>query len=166
MLEDMLEKYEIVNSVGEHMGKIKEIYIDLESWDIKALKVSPGVLKGSFLLDVKDIQVVDLEQNKMIVVDEFEKKELPESASKNLYPYDELTKRHVLDSDGEKVGKIYSLEIPYHKLGTLKIWKLLIRTGIKDRRLRVSPTEVHEVMEDINLRKKIDFYQNRNQEEA
>lgn len=166
MLEDMLEKYEIVNSVGEHMGKIKEIYIDLESWDIKAMKVSPGVLKGSFLLNVKDIQTVDLEGKKMVVIDDHEKGELPESSTKKLYPYDELTKRHVVDSEGEKVGKVYSLEIPYHKLGTLKIWKLLIKTGIKDRRLRISPTEVHEVMDDINLRKKLEFYQNRNQEEA
>jgi sporulation protein YlmC with PRC-barrel domain len=164
MLEDILEKYEIVNSVGEHMGKIKEIFIDLESWDIKAMKVSPGVLKGSFLLNVKDIQTVDLEGKKMVVIDDYDKGELPEKPTRNLYPYDELTKRHVLDSDGEKVGKVYSLEIPYHKLGTLKVWKLLIKTGIKDRRLRISPTEVHEVMEDINLRKKLEFYQNRNEE--
>jgi sporulation protein YlmC with PRC-barrel domain len=165
MLEEMLEKYEIVNSVGESIGKIKEIYIDLQSWDIKALKVSPGVIKSSFLLDIKEIRTVDLDKHRMVVGDEFEQGEIPSSPSKNMYPYDELTKRNVVDSDGQKVGKIYSLEIPYHKLGTLKVWKLLIKTGIKDRRLRISPTEVHEVMDDINLRKNIDFYQKRDAEE-
>ncbi len=164
MLEDMLEKYEIVNSVGETIGKIKEIYIDLDTWDVKALKISPGMLKGSFLLHLKDVTKIDLDNNRMVVTEEFGKDEIPETATRKLYPYDELSKRTVVDSEGEKVGKIYSLEIPYEKLGSMKIWKMLIKTGIKDRRLRIAPTEVNEVMDDINLRKTIDFYQNKEQE--
>ena len=163
MLEDMLEKYEIVNSVGETIGKIKEIYIDLDTWDVKALKISPGVLKGSFLLHMKDVKTVDMEKHRMMVLEEYEKDEIPETSTRNLYPYDDLSKRTVLDSEGEKIGKIYSLEIPYEKLGSMKIWKLLIKTGIKDRRLRIAPTEVNEVMDDINLRKTIDFYQNKDE---
>lgn len=158
MLEEMFEKYEIVNDVGEHIGKIKEVYIDLNTWEIKALKISPGVVKSSFMMDIGSIRTVDLERHKMIVEDSFERKDLPETASKSMYPYNDLQKHHVMDSEGEKVGKIYSLEIPYEKLKSFKIWKLLIRTGIKERRLRISPTEVGSVMKDINLRKKKDFY--------
>lgn len=157
-MEQLFEKYEIVNSVGESMGKIKEVYIDLETWKIEALKISPGITKSSYLLKIGSIEDVNLEEHFMIINDEFEKGEIPKEPSKKLYPYDELQTKQVVDSDGEKVGKIYSVEIPYDKLGTFKIWKILIKTGIKDRRLRISPDEVKYVMKDINLKKKIDEY--------
>lgn len=160
----MLEKFKVVNSVGEEIGKIKEVYMDLDSWDVKYLKVSPGVLKESFLLNIKDIHLIDTEKNRMVVNDEYTQGDLPETPTRGMYPYDELMKRNVVDSEGEKVGKIYSLEIPYEKMRSLKVWKLLIKTGVKDRRLRIAPTEVGEVMDDINLRKTIDFYQDKGEE--
>lgn len=159
MLEEMFEKYEVVNSVGESLGKIKEIYIDLESWEIRALKISPGLVKSSFLLDIDAIENVDLENHRMIAKDEHEQGEVPKESTRKLYPYDEIQKRQVLDIDGEKVGKIYSLEIPYEKLKVFKIWKLLIKTGFKDRRLRISPSDISNIMNDINLKKKLEEYQ-------
>jgi sporulation protein YlmC with PRC-barrel domain len=164
MLEDILEKFKIVNSVGEEIGKIKEVYLNLDNWDVKYFKISPGMLKGSFLLNIKEIHLIDTENLRMVVNDEYTKGEIPDKPTRDMYPYDELIKRNVVDSDGEKVGKIYSLEIPYEKLKSLKVWKLLIKTGVKDRRLRIAPTEVGEVMDEINLRKTIDFYQDRQDE--
>ncbi len=159
MLEEMFEKYEVVNSVGESLGKIKEIYIDLETWEIKALKISPGLVKSPFLLDIDAVKDVDLEKHRMIAKDEHEQGEVPKEPTRNLYPYDEIQKRHVLDCDGEKIGKIYSLDIPYEKLKAFKVWKLLIKTGFKDRRIRISPDEIKNVMNDINLNKKLEEYQ-------
>lgn len=159
MLEDMLEKYEVTNSVGDKIGKIKEVYIDIESWEIKFLKISPGVVKHSFLLDLRYVSVVDLESHRMVVRDDFEKMELPDKPTKHMYPYDELTSKEVIDVEGDKVGKIYSLEIPYNKLKSFKIWKILIKTGIKGRRLRLSPAEIKEVMTKITLWKTLESYQ-------
>ena len=159
MLEELYEKFEIVNSVGEHIGKIKEVYLDLDIWEIKAFKISPSALKKSYLIELKEIQKVDLEDKKLIVGDEVEKKEVPEKPTKKLYPYDELMKLHIVDKEGEKVGKITSLEIPYEKLKKFKVWKILIKTGLKERRLRVSTSEVDKVMEKIHLKKNLIDYQ-------
>ncbi len=159
MMEELVEKYEITNSVGEHIGKIKEIYLDLDTWEIVAFKASPGALKKSFMLDLSDIVKVDTEEMKLIAKDEIEKKEVPETPTKKLYPYDELQKVHVVDSEGEKVGKITSLEIPYEKLKKFKVWKILIKTGLKDRRLRLAPAEIGKVMEEIHLVKTLENYQ-------
>jgi sporulation protein YlmC with PRC-barrel domain len=152
MLEDMLEKYEIVSSVGDKIGKIKEVYIDIEAWEIKFLKVSPGVVKSSFLLDLKDVETVDLENHRMIVKDDYERGDLPDKPTKHMYPYDDLVKHEVVDIEEEKIGKIYSMEVPYKKLKSFKIWKLLIRTGLTGRRLRLSPSEIEEVMTKIKLK--------------
>ena len=38
------------------------------------------------------------------------------------------------------------------------MWKLLIRVGIKDRRLRISPQEISEIMGVIKLKKTLEQY--------
>lgn len=159
MMEELVEKYEITNSVGEHIGKIKEIYLDLDKWEIVAFKASPGALKKSFLVNISDIVKVDTTEMKLIAKDEITEVEVPEIPTKNLYPYNDLQKVHVVDSEGEKVGKITSLEIPYDKLKKFKVWKILIKTGFKDRRLRLAPTEIGKVMEEIHLVKTLESYQ-------
>ena len=52
----------------------------------------------------------------------------------------------------------YNIEIPVEKLEEYKVWKLLIKVGIKERRLRISPSEIKEIMEDINLSKSEEEY--------
>jgi len=82
---------------------------------------------------------------------------------KELYPFNELKKHHVVDSEGEKIGKIYNLEIPIEKLRQYKVWKLLVKTGFKERRIRISPKEIKEIMDDIRLVKTIENYQDSNE---
>ncbi|MFO8051041.1 MAG: PRC-barrel domain-containing protein [Thermoplasmatota archaeon] len=153
MLAKIIEEYKVVNSVGNSVGKIKDIYIDLDTWLINSFEISPGTLKKNILLDTEDIVKFDETDKIVIVKDEFEGKEVPENPTRTSYPFEELKKHNVVDSEGEKIGKIYNLEIPFEKLKTFKVWKVLIKTGFKDRRLRINTSEIAEVMDDINLAK-------------
>lgn len=158
MLAELIEKYKVVNSVGNTIGKVKDIYIDLETWKIEGFEVSPGTLKKDFLLSTSEIVKFDETDKIIIIGDDFEKGEIPKTPRKNLFPFDELKKRQIVDSNDEKVGRIYNLEIPFEKLKVFKVWKVLIRTGISDRRLRLSPVEISEVMEHITLKGTLEEY--------
>lgn len=158
MLAKLIEEYKVVNSVGNNVGKIKDIYIDLDTWMINSFEISPGALKKDFLLEISNIVKFDETDQIVIVKDDFESKEVPEHPKKNSYPYEELKKHNVVDSEGEKIGKVYNLEIPFEKLKTFKVWKVLIKTGFKDRRLRLNTSEITKVMDDINLSKTKDEY--------
>jgi sporulation protein YlmC with PRC-barrel domain len=159
MLAEILDKFNVVNSVGEEFGKVKEAYLDLNTWEVSAFEVSPGALKKHFLLKLGQIERIDTEGKMLVVKDDFERGELPKVPVKGLYPVDKLMSTHVLDKEGKKVGKIYNLEIPYEKMGKLKVWKIMIRTGIKERRLRLSPSEIEDVKEDIHLKKTEEDYE-------
>ncbi|MEA3559222.1 MAG: PRC-barrel domain-containing protein [Candidatus Thermoplasmatota archaeon] len=158
MLAKIIEDYKVVNSVGNNVGKIKDIYIDLDTWLINSLEISPGTMKKDILIDVDDIVKFDETDKIIIVKDEFESKEIPTHPMKGNYPFEELRKHHVVDSEGEKIGKVYNLEIPFEKLKTFKVWKVLIKTGFKDRRLRINTSEITEVMDDIKLARKNEYY--------
>ncbi|MGA1820673.1 MAG: PRC-barrel domain-containing protein [Thermoplasmatota archaeon] len=153
MLMKILEEYKVTNTVGEPVGKIKEAYLDLDKWEVVAFEVSPGALKKHVLVDLKEMNSLDIEGKNLIVKDDHTVREVPKTPRKDLYPLKELMDLHVIDAEGEKVGKVYDLEIPYEKLHRFKVWKMLIRTGIKERRLRLSPSEVKDVMADIRLKK-------------
>jgi len=159
MLAKLIEDYKVVNSVGNHVGKIKDIYIDLNKWMIVGFEVSPGTLKKEFMIRVEDVVKFDEGDKIVIVNDEFKMMEAPEHPMRERYPFDELKKHPVFDSEGEKIGKIYNLEIPFEKLKTFKVWKVLIRTGISERRLRLNPSEIVEIMDEIKLAKTEDEYQ-------
>ncbi|MGA1848638.1 MAG: PRC-barrel domain-containing protein [Thermoplasmatota archaeon] len=153
MLAEILEKYHVVNSVGEEFGKVKEAYLNLETWEVSGFEISPGALKKHFLLKLQEIQKIDTDEKFLVVKDDFERAEVPKVPVKGLYPLDRLMSAHVVDSEGKKVGKIYNLEIPYEKMKKLKVWKVMIKTGIKERRLRLSPAEIADVKEEIHLKK-------------
>lgn len=153
MLIKKMEECKVVNTVGEPVGKIREAYIDLEKWEIKAFEISPGTLKKNIILDLRDLKKVDIEDRTIMVRDSFKRGEPPKMPVKNMYPLKELMDLQVIDADGEKVGRIYDLEVPYEKLENFKVWKVLIRTGIKEKRLRLSTAEIAEVIKEVRLRK-------------
>ncbi len=158
MLAGIMEKFKVVNSLGNNIGKVKDIYIDLDNWRITGFQVSPGPLKKDFILNIDEVVKFDETDKIIIVDDELEKKEAPNIPMMNLYPFNEIKKHNVVDRQGEKLGKIYNLEIPYEKLKVFKVWKLLIKTGFTERRLRLPPSEVVNVIDDINLKGLMEDY--------
>jgi len=158
MLMKLLEKYKVMNTVGENIGRIKDAYLDLDKWEIVAFKVHPGALKKNIMIDLKDMDHVDIESTTLVVKDDFETKEVPKTPMSGIYPVEELMDLTVLDADGSKVGKIYNMEIPYEKLQKFKVWRVLIKTGFKEKRLRLSPSEIKQVMKEVHLKKKEQEY--------
>ena len=158
MLAEIMEKYKVVNSVGNTVGKVKDIYIDLNTWKIEGFEISPGALKKDFILNTNEIVKFDEADKIIIVKDEFEQGEKPENPKRDMYPFEELKKRNVVDIEGEKIGKVYNLEIPFEKLKVFKVWKILIKTGISERRLRIPTADVADIMDDIKLSGNKDDY--------
>lgn len=158
MLAELMEKYKVVNSVGNTVGKVKDIYIDLNTWKIEGFEISPGTLKKDFILNTSEVVKFDEADKIIIVRDEFEQEEKPETPKRDMYPFEELKKRNVVDIEGEKIGKVYNLEIPFEKLKVFKVWKVLIKTGLSERRLRIPTSEVDEIMDDIKLTGNKDDY--------
>jgi sporulation protein YlmC with PRC-barrel domain len=159
MLAKLIEEYKVVNSVGNHVGKVKDIYIDLNDWMITGFEVSPGALKKDIMIKTDDVVKFDEADKIIIIKDEYEEEEKPKHPMKERYPFEELKKHNVVDSEGNKIGKVVNLEIPYEKLKAFKVWKVLIRTGIKERRLRLNTSEIVEVMDEIKLAKTEEEYQ-------
>ncbi|MBN1390105.1 MAG: PRC-barrel domain-containing protein [Candidatus Thermoplasmatota archaeon] len=160
MLANVIKEYKVVNSVGTHVGRISDIYMDLSTWTITGFEVSPGALKKDLLVGIEDVVKLDEGDKIMILKDDFRSEDRPERPQRERYPFEKLRKLTVLDHEGEKVGKVYDLEIPFEKLKTFKVWKVLIRTGISERRLRLNPSEIIEVMDGIKLAKAESEYQN------
>ena len=158
MLEKMLEKYRVVDSVGNKVGKLKDIYLNLDTWKGTAFEYSPGALKKDKVFTVSQIDRMDHDKGTIILKDKFEDMDPPEKTKREMYPFKEIQKLQVVDSMGEKVGKVYNIDIPVEKLKDFKVWKLLIRVGIKDRRLRISPQEISEIMGVIKLKKTLEQY--------
>ncbi len=158
MLEKMLEKYRVVDSVGNKVGKLKDVYLNLDTWKGTAFEYSPGALKKDKIFAVSQIDRMDHDKGTIILKDKFEDMDPPEKSKREMYPFKEIRKLQVVDSMGEKVGKVYNVDIPVEKLKDFKVWKLLIRVGIKDRRLRISPQEISEIMGVIKLEKTLEQY--------
>ncbi|MBN1539764.1 MAG: PRC-barrel domain-containing protein [Candidatus Thermoplasmatota archaeon] len=159
MLAKRIEDYKVVNSVGNNVGKIKDLFIDLNRWTIVGFRISPGALKKDFMVTVEDVLKFDEGDKIVIIKDDFRSGEVGERPMKERYPFEELGKHAVLDSEGEKVGRIYDLEIPFEKLKTFRVWKVLIKTGMTERRLRLNPSEIVEIMDQIRLAKAESEYQ-------
>jgi sporulation protein YlmC with PRC-barrel domain len=158
MLMKLLEEYKVTNTVGEHVGRIKDAYLDLEKWEIVAFKVHPGALKKNILIDLKDMDSIDLEGATLVVKDDYETREVPKTPMKALYSVEDLMDLNVLDSEGKKVGRIYNLEIPYEKFQKFKVWKVLIKIEIMEKRLRLSTSEIMDVKKEVHLKKKEQEY--------
>jgi sporulation protein YlmC with PRC-barrel domain len=161
MLAELLEEYKVINTVGEEFGKIKDVYFDLKDWMVSGFQLSPGLFKKDTLLRMDDILQIRDDEKTIIARDDFKGIDLPKEPSLSLFPFDELKRRKIVDRSGEHVGKIYNMEIPYDKLKKLMVWKILIKTGLKERRLRIRPQEISEVLEEIKLHRTLEDYQKR-----
>jgi len=159
MLAELLDDYRVQTTVGEEVGKIKDVYFDIDSWMVSGFELSPGMFKKDRLLRIEDVKEIRDEEKLLIVGDDFQGAELPTNSTRTLFSLDEIRKKRILDRNNQKVGKIYNMEIPYDKLKKLKVWKVLIHTGIRERRLRIRPQEITDIKDEIKLAKSLEEYQ-------
>jgi sporulation protein YlmC with PRC-barrel domain len=142
MLYTQLDDYKVKTPIGDKAGKLDDLIIDSETWKITHLVFSKGFFRkertGVIPADVK----VNDDEKEIIVSPEVDHIDInaKESSVHHLYLSD-LEDRKVLSSDGEKVGRVYDVEIATG-LKKWEVWKLLISTGIGSRRLRISPSDI------------------------
>ncbi len=138
--------YRVRTPSGQDHGKLHDLYVDLDTWNVPFLVVSGGILMKketypfTMLTDVDEIE-------KMILLEDSDPlEEVP--AGRALARMKDLLGTKVMSEEGEDVGKLYDIDIST-KLKQWKVWKLLIRTGFGERRLRISSSEVRDISDRI-----------------
>jgi sporulation protein YlmC with PRC-barrel domain len=148
-----LKDYKVYTSLGQERGKISGLVVDLSNWQIKNVIISPGLLKRKMFVKLEDIQEADESEKKITIPGDVQEADMIKTSSISAAIVDEtLIHKDVVSKDGEKVGEVYDLEVPL-KLKKWKIWKVLIKRGMKERRLRYGPEEIESVSEKIILKR-------------
>ena len=148
MLFSQLKGIIIRTDKGHEKGKINNIIIDIDKWTIDGIEVSTGLLKEQIYFPVDVILELDPVKKILLIDDEGESIDSPVTDDLPLALASDILSMKVITLEGEDVGKLYDFDIAT-KLKHWKVWKLLIKTGFNQRRLRISPTEVHDMTDRI-----------------
>jgi sporulation protein YlmC with PRC-barrel domain len=148
-----LKDFKVYTRLGEEKGRVSGLIVDLSNWQIKDLIVSHGLLKKKVIIKFDDINVTDESEKKITVPGDVTEGDMIKTSSLSAAIVDDaLLNKEVVSNDGEKVGKLYDFDIPL-KLKKWKIWKVLIKRKMKERRLRLGTEEIASVSETIILKK-------------
>lgn len=147
MLYSELKNYEVTIPLGEKIGKFEGMIID-DKWNIKEIVVHPGILKESVLYDIKDVEEINEEEKKIIIAGTATHKPLHEHSTRIQMSTEDLIDKKVVSNDDEHVGKLHDFDF---SVETKTIGKVLISRGMKERRLRLSPSKLKEIEEEIVL---------------
>lgn len=160
-----LKDFKIYSQIGEERGKITGLIVDLNDWKVKNLIVSPRMLKKKVIYKMDDLKEVKEHEKKIIIPGEINGEEIPEEESLSSAILDDvIIHKMVVSKDGHEIGKIYDLDIPL-KLKHWMVWKILVKRGIKERRLRVGPEDIDNISENIMLKKSISEIEEHEEEE-
>lgn len=151
MLYSELKDFGVKIPLGEKIGKFEGLVVD-EKCNIKEIVVHPGILKESVIYDIKDVDEINEDEKEIVIKGNAAHNSLPEHSIRTKMFTEDLIDKKVISNDGEPVGKLYDFDITTNKI----IGKLLISRGIKERRLRISPSKIKEVEEEIILAMNID----------
>jgi sporulation protein YlmC with PRC-barrel domain len=148
-----LKDFKVFSPLGEEKGKINGLVVDLSDWKVKNLIISPSMIKKNVMYKMSDLKEVDEGEKKIQLKDSAEEEEVPESSTMNTALVDEtLLHKPVISNDHQDVGKVYDLDVPV-KLDKWMVWKILIKRGIKERRLRLGTEDIKSVSENVVLEK-------------
>ena len=154
MLYSELKDYEVKIPIGEKIGKFDGLIVD-EKCNINQIVVHPGIMKESVTYDIKDVEEINEDEKEIVIKGNATHNSLPEHSIRTRMNTEDLIDKKVVSNDGEHVGKLYDFDITINKT----IGKLLIGRGLKERRLRVSPSKIKEVEDEIILALNIDELQ-------
>lgn len=155
VLYSELQDYEVVNQLGKKIGKLDGMIVDFADWKVKNVILSHGILKKHVSVNLEKLKKADEEEKKLIIPTEAQEENIPESSSFNAaFVEDDLLGKKVVSSDDHEVGKVYDFDVPI-SLKRWKVWKILIKRGMKERRLRIGPEEIQSISDEIVLKKSI-----------
>ncbi|MDG6225416.1 MAG: PRC-barrel domain-containing protein [Candidatus Thermoplasmatota archaeon] len=151
-LFSQLEGYDIISKLGDEMGALEDMIIDSTNWTIKGFVLKEGGLfkKERSIVEPADLKIND-DDEIINLSPEAHRKEIEQDRSSVHHLYlSDLMKKKVVLKEGEDIGKVYDIEIAT-ELKDWKVWKLFIRTGLKQRRLRIKPDQVTDLGEDVEI---------------
>jgi sporulation protein YlmC with PRC-barrel domain len=155
VLYSELKDFKVYSQLGDDRGSINDLIIDLSNWDIKNLIISPGMIRKNVMYKPGDLKEVKESEKKIIISGDLNEEELPESSTFNsAFADNDLIGKEVVTKDNQDIGKVYDFDVPL-KLDNWMVWKILIKRGLKERRLRVGPDEIESVSDKIILKKSI-----------
>jgi sporulation protein YlmC with PRC-barrel domain len=150
-----LKDYDVVDKLGKEVGKIDDLIVDLSSWEITGIKLSHGILRKKVIHKLEHIEKTDEHEKKITIPSNAPEEEpIEKSSFTSALMDDDLIHKEVVSSDNNEIGKVYDVDIPI-KLKHWKVWKILIKRGMKERRLRIAPDEIESVSEEIKLKKSL-----------
>lgn len=156
VLYSELKHFKAYTQLGQEIGKISGLVADLSEWHVKNIIISPSIMKKKVIYKLEDLQEIKETEKKIIFAGETPSDEPPEKSVINAAIVDEeLIGKEVISSDKHEVGEVYDFDIPL-KLDNWPIWKVLIKRGIKERRLRLGPSEFESFSDKIVLKMSMD----------
>jgi sporulation protein YlmC with PRC-barrel domain len=156
ILGSELEKFEVVDSLGEEIGKVKDVIVDTtkKEWKIKEIIVSKGVLKGEAVFSFDSINKFDKEENSVSLKEGAELEDFDEEKLTHTYlSMDAVKDRDIFSSNEEEIGKIYD----YIVADTLTPWqviKILIKPHehfLAGRRIRLDVENISKIKDVITV---------------
>lgn len=156
MLYKQVIGFDFYKPVEGKIGKLRGMILNTNSWRVTHFVISYGMgKKAKKLVPEKFIKKFDIDNNQIILTEEHQEEEVPKVSRTEKFMCKDFIGIPVLSSDGKKIGKIFDFDIP-ERLKIWKIWKIMIRTGIKKRRLRISPSDIKTLDQEMVLRKSYD----------
>jgi len=163
LYSELKDDYKIVSTVMKTQGKVDGVMVNTKDWKVSGLMIKPGWLKKNVLIKMDQIDSVDVLEKTITVSAEVDKEEVPvdAKADKKNVPLvsnelnanvdDVLIGKMAISSDGQEIGKIYDFDTPM-KLDKWLVWKVLVKTGFKSRRIRVSSSDITGIGETVTLK--------------
>ena len=153
MLYSILKKCELTTPIGEKIGKITDLLVDTREtpWTVKKITLKTRRMLGkSFAYPIDHVGKVDKTQKNVRVKGYVEPETAPTLSKVDMMYLGDLKKTAVTEDD-EKIGKIYNFDV-----STLtKPWtveKVLIKTGTRKRRLRISVDRVKTIEKNVTIK--------------
>ncbi len=146
MLYTKLKGYVIRTPGGIEPGKVSDLVVDLDDWLVTWLVVSEGLLKKHVAFPASAILSLD-EFEKVVLIRDMDPQNEPEEDPTAARMKD-LIGMKVSTAEGEDVGKLYDLDVTT-KLKKWTVWKVLIRMGFAERRLRIPPSDVRDISDQM-----------------
>lgn len=157
MLGSKLEKFEVVDSLGEEVGKVKDVIVDTtkKEWKVKEIIVSKGILKGEAVFPFNAINKFDEEEKSVSLKEGAKLQDFDEEKLTHTYlSMDAVKDRDIFSIDEEEIGKIYDY-IVADSLTPWQVIKILIKPHehfLTGRRIRLDVENISKIKDVITVK--------------
>lgn len=169
MIGDRLEEYKIVDSLGEELGKVKDLIVDTtkEKWAVKDLIVSTGIIeKQAVCFD--DIKTIDTDEKIITLKDNVQPHEFDDDEFSHTYiSFDAIKDRDVYCENDTEIGRIYDYVVA-SELPCWEVHTVLIKPKgewLKGRRIRMNVEDITEVKDRIKVNSSLEHIEKKCSEE-